>query len=116
MEAAAAPASTAGAPPLAAKAWPNMSSIAPGSPIIETWSGFAAPCPDCGYMVRRKTPQEIAEALADRDSWHGIKACKEAAARLTDAEKARLQDLYLGQPQEGKGKPRKKPKAAKGAS
>lgn len=96
--------------PSAAPVWPSLRPITPGSPIIETWGGYAAPCMDCGFMVKGKTPEEVRDALADRDSWHGFQACRDAARRLSEAEKTRLQQLDLG---EAPAEPKGRKKAAK---
>lgn len=79
--------------------------------IFETWGGFGARCPDCGFTFVRPTAEEAREAVTYRDQFHGLKACREMAARLSEKEKALLEKVYAGTPTSS---PRaKKPAAAK---
>ena len=78
-----------------ARAWPSLLPIAPGSPILEWWGGFAAPCSECGYKFVRPTPEAAAEAATTREG-HGLLSCKQAAGRLTEEERAALEELWVG--------------------
>jgi hypothetical protein len=72
--------------------WPKARGA--GEVVFQTWGGFGAECPDCGFTFVRPTPEEAREAVTYRQDQHGVRACAEAAARLTDKQREALRKLY----------------------